>query len=527
MWLFLFALLVAILAVLPYALHTQHPLWQGVVVLRDEDYANYFSRLQRSLSGYPFEASNGITSVSEHIPGLQIAGMEIAVGFLFQWTGLPAPVLGVLLSGAFGAVLFLLFFQFFRELKFSNEWSLGLVVAIFIAMFHGLTRVVQPGWTFVPAVASLVLFLRFLDRPRWTLLVVTAVLLGVLPYLYFWHWTFVYASVASIVCLFFLARRALPPWSKMVLLGVLTLLIALPFCLHTWSLSSVPFYPEIAIRASFLHQRFPESWPRSILLCTQLIVLLSLWKSSKGERGYLLVSGLLIGIVLAMHQNILHNQVLMFASHYQPHFTIVTLVVGAWACIHAMSPFRRWLIIAIAVLLFAASARDYAFAHAFFAPRYADFRYQHLHDVFPQFQDQPEKDVLLSDAVTSRVVTSFLPVGIVYTGHMRFLLMSDAEMAERYCLSIIAAPTIDSFRALYIEYNRILDSKAMRLHEKQLVGDACAKVRHDPRAYLKKFHVTHILWNSELHPDWKFDTDRLHVKKVASGSGWMLWRTTP
>ncbi len=505
------------------------PAYRGLTVIRDKDYANYYSRLERALSGYHSEAGNGITTIGSGIGGMQTAGMESAVAFVFGWTGLPAPSLSVLVTAVLTPLLFLLFFALFRAMEFPDRWSLGMTLILFFVMFHGLTRVMHPGWSFVPSITALALFVAFLKRPSFHFLLGAGIFLGVLPYLYFWSWTFVWAAAGSIALLDLcaLGRRSVIVlhWPKMLGLGLIVSALSMPFVLQTASLMQSPLYAEVAVRASFLYERTPESWPRTILLLVLNAAFASLFPRYSKEWSYRFAAGTLLGILIAMHQNVLHNRILMFSSHFYPHLLIAVTIAGAWVLLHHAPIVQRVIAAGIATVFLAAGVYDYAFAHRFFIPQPSDFRYQHLLEPITLLTNNTGATVL-TDADTGRALTSWDPVGIVYTHHVRFLFISDADMAERYCVAELfnpAPPT--SHRALYIEYNHVLDSAAMREREKNLVDEACRRVRSNPKEYLKKYAVTHILWNQKERPQWvmKGKEKQLGFSQQASGSGWVMY----
>lgn len=519
------AVWVGFLTILPYVVHTFHPAYAGLTVTRDKDYGNYYSRLQRALDGYPEEAANAITAAGSGIKGMQTAGVEQFVGTVFGWTGISAAPLAVILTAIFTAMLFGLFVWLFREIGFDERWSLGMTVVLFAVMGHVLSRMPHPGWSFLPAIGSLIAFIRLWRRPGFNAALLAGLLLGVLPFLYFWHWTFVWAAVGCVV-LFALGARpedrllVRHPWTSLLLAAV-TLVVALPFLLKTAALMADPLYPEVAVRASFLYERTPESWPRTILLIVQFITLASLWKTYRTDRSYLLALGMLGGIVLAMHQNVLHAKILMFASHFYPQLLLATIVAGAWVLTRQTDLVRRAVVAGIAAVFLLAGAWDYAFMHAFFVPSERDFREQHLLGPIALLRDAPPTTVL-TDATTGRTLTAWTRHGIVYTTHARFLFISDAEMAERFCVTELFTPVPDPFRSLYIEYNHVLDSPEMRLRERSLVTEACDRVKKNPTEYLEKYGVTHVLWNAIERPDWVVP-EEFPLEHVASGTGWTLW----
>lgn len=521
-------------AVFPSVLHTLHHSYRGLTVIRDKDYGNYFSRLQRTLSGHGEEADNGITPIGAGIDGAQVAGTERAVGFLFSWAGLPAPTLAVVLAPFFVSVLFLFFYSLFRLLEFNPHWSLGMASVYFFILFHVVSRVVHPGWSFIPALAALVSFFLFWKKFSLPLALLAGLLLGVLPYLYFWHWTYVWSVAGSAVVLslvlwmlennppFFMVRFPL------LILIVTTLLVSLPFLLQLMQLMQHPLYEQVALRGGFLTTRAAESMPRSLLLALQTGFFLSLFRTKKREWSYLAVLSFLLGILIAMHQNIVHGRLLMFSSHFYPHLVLSSLVAGAWVIVKGAPLLQRTVVAGIALLFLAGAAYDYLPGYRFFVPRESDFRDQHLLEPIRILRNNGTSDVVLTDAHTGRVLTSFSEEGIVYTTHTRFLLISDAEMAERYCLSELFSPTPpEAYRALYMEYNAVLDSPAMREHEHTLVQDACERVRINPLSSLRTYGVTHVLWNQVLKPDWNILLYPLPLQVIASSDEWLLLSLRP
>lgn len=529
------ALLFALAAAIPYVLHALSPSFEGLTVIRDKDYGNYYSRLERALSGYLGEADNGITPVGSGIDGAQSAGLEVALGVLLGWTGVPAPLLSVVLTPIFIFTLFLLFFFLFRALEFSPFVSLGMASLYFLILFHVVSRVMHPGWSFVPTAAALLSFFHFWKRPSVALAILTGILLGILPYLYFWSFTYVWAVVGCAVLLHYFLRLSknnlhtfTPSHLQIVLLALVTLFISHPFFIYLLNLWGHPLYPIVAFRGGFLTTTVIESSPRSILLLVLVLTFCTLYPKKKQEGSYLMILALLLGILLAMHQNLLHGTLLMFSSHYYPHLTLSTLVAGGYVLSRPVPQLQRLAILAISALFLAGAAYDYLPGYKFWLPTESHFVDQHLKRPIEILRDNGTDDVILTDATTGRVLTSFLPEGIVYTTHTRFLLISDEEMAERYCVSnVFSVKPPDPYRALYIEYRAELDAPEARAREQDLVNAACARVRADPLSYLRKYDVTHILWNHHLNEEWNILQYKLPLNALESSSDWILLELLP
>ncbi|MEN9561703.1 MAG: hypothetical protein RIQ56_976, partial [Candidatus Parcubacteria bacterium] len=357
------ALAAGALSMLPYALHTFSPDYRGLTVIRDKDYGNYLSRLQRALEGYPHEADNGITPIGSGIRGVQTAGLERIIGLLFGWTNVPAPKLAVPLTGLVMVFNIILVYIVFSSIGL-RPWISIIATGAFVAVtFHGLGRVVHPGWSFLFMFGALAAFFRLQRTPTVAGAVCTGLLLGLLPFLYFWSWTYAWVVIAcAFVLNAFVHAKEAPlrkRWDIVLLCSGVTLLITLPFVLTTTEILNHPIYSQVSLRASFLLQRTPESWPRSVLLITQCGLLLSLWKNEHRDFSYRAVVAFLLGAVVALHQNVLHNQVLMFSSHYYPHLLLSTTAAAAWSLSRSVREWRHWMIGGVAAVFLLAGVADY------------------------------------------------------------------------------------------------------------------------------------------------------------------------
>jgi len=309
--LILCAVILGAVSVLPYALHTFSPEYRpGFTVIRDKDYGNYYSRLERVLTGHPDEADNGITPIGSGIEGMQGGGMEILVATLFGWMRLPAPTLSVVVTGILTPVLFLLFFALFVALGFSRRDAFVMEIVLYIVLYSNvLTRMMHPGWSFVPAIGALIVFLLFWKKPRAGTALLAGVLLGILPYLYFFSWCYVWAIVAMAVLISFIGDRRGDAMTRrfpfagrrpalLLLLGAVTLLVAAPFFRDMLAFSSHPLSHEVSVRSDFLFQRSVESIPRTVLLFLQLGFLLLLFPAYRRDWTYRAALAMLAVVLL-------------------------------------------------------------------------------------------------------------------------------------------------------------------------------------------------------------------------------------
>ena len=116
-------LTVALLIALPFALYALRPAYRGLVPIRLADDGAYEDRIQTALLGRFREVDNGITRREDQIRGAGPAGVELAAGFLLQWTGFHGPEVAVLLMILLGPLLLPLLALLLRSIGCSNVTS--------------------------------------------------------------------------------------------------------------------------------------------------------------------------------------------------------------------------------------------------------------------------------------------------------------------------------------------------------------------------------------------------------------------
>ncbi len=501
------------------------PLYYG------SDFSHYLVRLEQGIVEPWSDTSNGIFSVPDSPPGFQPGGMEQIVGFLFSWTHWPAVSVMVLLSVLFGACTVPLLQLLLIRTGLSARSALAGGLLYFFLFLGPLEKFVHSSWSLPLSLASLLLLWRFWDKQTIGRAVVAGLILGLLPHVYLWGWTFVW-STAGLLSLFALVRWKDRRTERGLLFGLLWLCaiaVSAPYFLHIIHLSADPLSREVAERSSVIFSRGIESYPRSIL--TLLLALSAFMmcgrKSAKAKETLIPVVCICLSTFVVLHQQFIHDRVISFSTHYYPYLCVAALLFAG-----ALIARWKWTMsssfsLLLCLLFLGAAFVDYGgrFQMTFgINPRRYEF--QHFSTLLPVLQADPSKEVVLTDLDSALMVASSTRHDVVFTEHTRHLLISTDEYAERYCVSELFDQVSHPEWIAYIlqETGRLGRVREKEMYNERLATAtaACLRVRMDPVQYIKKYGITLLLWDEKHHPEWMIDPTLFKIQK--QGDGWSIWQ---
>ncbi len=520
---------------LPFFLYTQRAEYEGMVPMRLEDEGAYYDRIQTALLGRYDEVDNGITG-----PGIRGVGsslVELGTGFLLRGSGLHGPEAGVLLMVCIAPLFFVFFSLFLRRLGISAARSLVLTALLTVMVLAPLQRPVNLSFTFPFTAVVLLLFSKAVSDRHWIWIAVSAVTIAILPSIYFWAWTFLWAVIAVFYGLhFFCLPRSAEKnrqMYRMFVTGGIALLLTLPLLFKTWVLqvTNPAFADTASNRSGFYHTYSIESIPRSALLLFLVIAAFALFLRKKEQRATLLFPvSLIAGSFLALHQNLLHGKDLMFSSHYYPFICLSAIALSAWVLQYeklkvssVLSSLKQWpsfAVLGITSLLLVAGYYDYRLAWSLPFADSAHLVMQHLAPALRHLDDG-QRHMILSDRRTSLMVKAWTDDDVVFTAYVQSLLVSDTEYIERSCLTQLLSPTGPDVHAIARELTqyRGLADLPRRVQE---VTDVCDRLFTSPAQALRKYKVELLLWNERETPLWVMDP--LLFEKQESGDGWSMWK---
>lgn len=524
-------LLLAILLQVPQWRHMGDSRFWGVFVQLNADEYYYLPRVMEALHGRMSQVSEGVVG-DPRIRPLQGALIEQAYGVLFRWTGWRAATVLQIMDSVESSLLFLGLIVFLIVAGFSRVQALAGSVLFVLLELYSLNRPVHQRASFLLVLLACTLLLVGM-RGRRIAAVMGGALLGLLVGVYFWSYTFAWAFWGvlflreSAACL----RDRRFQWRKrtafdaLLLSGVIGLLVALPFFLRTVAITQDPFFQEVQFRNEVFYSHMPESFLRSgLFFVMALSVLFGVTLSSRVSSVYRNAAAVIIAAFLVLNQQVVHGTVMIFSSHYLFPLVfagVVTLLLGFVVR-------SRWMIpgVLASMIFLAGIAYDGRAVFAQWRIIPGRFDDQHLATSLPLLDALPMGRIL-SDARTSLFTAGQTHHDVLYSLYLKHTLMSNREFTERYCGTVLPLPVRSREDEALSHFQQIFPvsgtSPIERTQKLKSMQETCAGIDADPRSFLLRYGVTHILWNEQREPQWELKRLRVPLEKVGQGEGWSLW----
>lgn len=529
------ALMLGVLVSLPNLLPLFSSLYRGVPLHRNADEFLYLARVEEAISGGWM--GTAFTGGGERLPVLQPALLEWILGIFGRLFGIHAVQMLLLEDFFVPLFLFLTLVVFSRVSGFRRTSALAIAWAFAFLELYNLNRPVHQRTSFLLLLLALFIILRSFERRSWMLAIGAGGLLGLLPSVYFWSWTAGWGwlgvfSLLSLISMYWRQRRrggvtrsVFFPY--LLVIGVVMMVVAVPFFLNTWETTQYPLYSEAFFRSGVGFTRLPESWIWSALFSLMAMGISIGWWNGNVRTP---MTCTVLTAFLLLNQHMIHGIRFLFASHY-----LFFLVLAAVVTVAALWNQRRWHSIAAigaAALFLAGIAYDSRYVLSQWRLEAAAFADQHLADALPFLRALPPS-VILSDLHTSSFLAAHTQHNVLYSSYIQHELRSHRDIAERYCLAqlpivpVLRRPDSTSVLVYGAAYDGIRDPQErarVRQEELALVADSCAAINDSPPAALAHFGVTYVFWNEQREPEWELG--RLHVplEKVEQGEGWSLWK---
>lgn len=183
------------------------------------------------------------------------------------------------------------------------------------ASFLGLAMPVNHAMIFIPLFGFLAAFWVFYTRRTLLYGVISAVLLGLNFYNYFYSWTYLYAFGGILIAIFLLRKE----WRDAVFIGSVFLgglLVAIPYGLNLYAASHYASYAEVAMRFGVVESHAPL-----FIGFVPLIVIgaFLLWFPRENVQKYLFGLSLVLAPIVTMNQQLITGKI-MQAAHYHWYF---------------------------------------------------------------------------------------------------------------------------------------------------------------------------------------------------------------
>ncbi|MBI1813316.1 hypothetical protein HY285_03740 [Candidatus Peregrinibacteria bacterium] len=522
----------------PQALRMMSPEYRGILVHLNSDEEIYQARVEEALQGRPEQAAEALVG-DPRLRGSQSAQLEALEGTAFRFAGWSAPVLLQVLDSIIPPLLFLLLWWFFLSSGFTRRQALLGAAFFCLLELYNLNRPVYQRTSTLAVLLVFLLLMQGLDRRR-PAGVLGGMLLGWLTGGYFWGWTFGWIWTGVLFLWELIDWSRLPKherstavqsrWMRLLLFLLVAAVSALPALLALRHLASDPLYPLAVFRSGIHPSHLPESWPYTVLFAVMTAGVATAFLHHREElrrRRYACV--MVLAAFVAINQQMIHGIVFNFVSHYL--FFLIIAAIGMLLLAFSLRFRPRILALsaAAACIYLAAIGFDGRFILKQWHPRPSDFVDQRLATLLPILNSLP-RTRLLTDSATALFVADETKHDVVYALYLKNVLLSDRELAERFCMTQLPEPPE---KRMWAQQTQLLwpdadaafrNDPSVRRRELHLVSDACARLDRDPVQALKTYGVSSILWNEQRTPDWNLARLRVPLTKIGQGEGWSLWK---
>lgn len=410
--------------------------------IRAADEFYYFARIRDVLDGHPFSANPFTGDAAAGISGQPVFLGEYLTAEAIRLTGLDVVSGSAVLDGILPAFAVLLTYACILCVSARRSLSLLGAALLFFWFFPGdFARTVSPQMNFLFWLTLFLLLHALLTRNlrprlRWGVLAASAVNLGLLAYLYTYHWTFWLVFLGIML----LAALVLRDGGRIrATLGVLAggLVITLPYLLMLARTASRPEYLETLRRVGLIDSHFPSGiaivMPAFLLLAAAWFLVRAGAVRSRPTLGFLAAGA--VASIVSVNQHVLTGKNLEFSSHYYMLAVFWFVFLAAHLAAAATAGWGRRLAVPIAsaVLALAGYGVWQNVPPQFSAERAQLRRYLPVLGWFGEHARPGE--VILAPLELSNLIPIYTSADVFFSPWLRLVVVSDDEVLDRFAIA--------------------------------------------------------------------------------------------
>ncbi|MEK7567331.1 MAG: hypothetical protein AAB513_00210 [Patescibacteria group bacterium] len=396
--------------------------------------------------------------------------------------------------------------------------------------FLRIARPVNPAMIYILFFGFMTAFWLFYQKGTWRYGILSAILLGLNFYNYFYSWTFLYAFGGFLFLILIIRKN----WQKAFKIGTVfvgALLLMIPYAINFYRATLHPAYAEASVRFGVIETHAPLFVGFVVIVA----LVIFLWKFPREDREkYIFGLALLLAPFLTMNQQLLTGKVLQ-AAHYhwffhKPIAVIFTLIV----VFYLLERYKLFLYKKVlAVLIISTSIATGVFVQG---TSYVGgdndggsvaIERQKYGPVMKWLNANAEKEaVVMSNNETSHMVAIYTPLNLFYHRAAMYSLAATKERLLEvwftfYRLNGVGATDAREkifadrelvsaniygmyYRELLGAYEAIPDEKIeeiVKLYEKGLTISNSKWLKQ----MMDKYEVEYIVWDKNNNPTWELD----------------------
>ena len=519
--------------------------YQGINIDKT-DSENYYTIRVREIYDGHLEAANPEFYEYKNEPYLQPSLSEFILAFLAKIFFLTPAQIIILGKFIFPGLLYLAIYFFSFKITKSKILSLTIPLVIIFASkivsfpqeifslfngqifdnttFNNYSRPIHPQFSSLIFFIWLTCLYVWLKTKRNLLFWFSAILLGLMFYIYPYSWILALAITGFIFCFAFLNifEDSKSLRKKILLMVGIAVLISVFYWLNLFSALESPDY-----KIAQLHYGFFKSHQPLIgkLLILDFIVLALLFFRRKKDLNFYFFLSLLLASLAAINQQIITG-LRFYPGHWHWYYTIpFSIILVLWACYYWLDRINRKIylyIFLIATILFSLINGFLSQYSAYQNNKDTYLNYQRYGPVFKWLENNTNRDnVVLADKILRDKIiiythcNNYLPsnFGALYlVPHQRFLdaLFVDLSLkkinSEKFYKYLTAHPT-DFYDTLFsFYYQQVCHCLCYPISKvKKLKDDYQIFSTKNFEEELKKYRIDYVVWDTQINKTWNLN----------------------
>ena len=517
--------------------------FRGVDVLGSDAETHYVARVQEVYDGHLFLGSTYFWE-GKNQPYLPPPFLEIATAYLGKILGMNAVQINIFAKFFFGFLLSFLLYFFVLELfgdKYLALMSSALTLlapsllsssdmrSVFSWEIKNLEflRYARP---LNPAFSSLLLFgyllslYRLLKSSQIRYLFFCAVFLGLSFYAYFYFWTYLFLANGLFV-LWFIYKNNWPEVKKIILISAGSLLIALPYLIHTVGLSAFSGYQETSERLGFFISR--SLTVSKLAVFTVFFIIFAFYKKLLSFNPFFIIA-FTASIFVINHQII--TGVNIQNDHY--HWYVITPLAGIalistfYFYIKSILDKKFFPFVIIVCLAFFFLTGIIVQAKSYFSLREITILNQRYAPILKWLNGNTFLDsVVFADGKFSELIPAYTHNNVYYSAYAPYYLNSREDLENRFFLRLffegVNSENIISYldehrseTALYLfglkyRYTNGCSSCFPDELNEKLAKEYMGFLKEDFMVKAQKYRLDYVVWDKKENPEWRLPLDKI------------------
>lgn len=408
--------------------------------------------------------------------------------------------------------------------------------------YLALSYPVNPLMLYLPLFGFFITFWLFYTKHKWQYGVVSALLLGLQFYNYFYSWTYLYAFGGVLVLMYLLRKD----WREAVRLGSVfagAVVLAIPYAINLYHASLYPAYAEVSMRFGMVATHAPLFI--GFVPFVALIVFL-LWFPREPKNRFLFGLALLLAPIVTLNQQILTGRE-MQAAHYHWYFhKPIAVLFGVFTLGFLLARLQReswkkWAAIFIIVASIAAGifTQIATYRSGYSYGEQAVLKLQRFGPALTWLQENstPEEVVLAAD-MPSHLVTIYTPLNVYYhrAGFHALVATRERMLEQLFTFYRLQGVGADTAREVFFAEREKVGTSVYGIYY-QHAGDSDVEIPDEKieeilNAYLQtlsiptatwlkeqmvRYEIRYVIWDRAQDPNWNLGKYSFLKEETVSG----------